>query len=199
MTNDNDLTALFEERMRKHKRRKLGKKAGGGVTKSSALQLVSAAQNHQSAYQYYQNLSKNARHRDFSESRSWYGESSKSYEMMKRPAAYTVLDVLEKEDKGSDNFFAKVRDKVQVDGLTQEIEKGVFQDNQSHFGNLVEQVQYVKKTREIAIANFEGDEAAYLASAQGNALEVNLAETEEKVMKEMATMDDNFNFYYKDV
>ena len=186
--------------MRKHKKRKLTKKVGGGVTKSTALQLVSAAQNHQSAYQYYQNLSKNARARD-SESRSLYeyGESSKSYETWKKPAAYKVLDVLEQGDKDNDNFFAKVRDKVQVDGLTQEIEKGVFQDNQSHFGNLVEQVQYVKKTRDIAIANFGGDEAAYLASAQGNALEVNLAETEEKVMKEISTMDDNFNFYYKDV
>ena len=48
-------------------------------------------------------------------------------------------------------------------------------------------------------ATFDGDEEAYLASAQGNALEANLAETEEKLMKDIATMDDNFNFYYQDV
>ena len=43
---------------------------------------------------------------------------------------YKVLDVQHEKGAESDNnFFAKVRDKVQVDGVTQEIEKGVFKDN----------------------------------------------------------------------
>lgn len=46
VADDQDLTQLFEDRLRKHKRRKLSKRAGGGVTKATALQLVSAAQNH---------------------------------------------------------------------------------------------------------------------------------------------------------
>ena len=87
--------------------------------------------------------------------------------------------------------------KIHVDKLVKEVNSSTLHDNARHYEALTRELEFIETVRSKALRKFHGDMDRYLASKEGNLLEINLKHEEDRLLRLKKIIESNVGYHHK--